>query len=61
MKLNLLKHSRPDFSNSDKKLSKMAYGATEGHVKSLLCTMVDLLETSKHVILHHPHFNNDEI
>jgi hypothetical protein len=37
--LDLVKHSRPDISNSVRELSKVADGATEGHFKALSQTI----------------------
>jgi hypothetical protein len=36
MLLYLVKHSRPDISNTTRELSKVGHGATEAHWKQLL-------------------------
>jgi hypothetical protein len=59
MLLYLVKHSRPDNSNSDRELSKVADGATEGHFKALLRTIKYVLVTEDHGLLLQPQLNND--
>jgi hypothetical protein len=48
MLLYLVKHSRPDISNSVRELSKVADGATEGHFKALLSTVKYFMDTVVH-------------
>jgi hypothetical protein len=45
MLLYLVKHSRPNISNSVREISKVADGVTEGHVKALLRTIKYVLGT----------------
>jgi hypothetical protein len=59
MLLYLVKHSCPDISNSFRELSKVAVGATEAHVKTLLRTIKYELGTEDHCLLLEPKFNND--
>jgi hypothetical protein len=45
MLLYLVKHSRPDISNSARELSKVADGTTDGHIKAHLRTIKYVLGT----------------
>ena len=46
MLLYLVKYSRPDLSNSMRELLKVMRDTTESHLKSLLCTIKFVLDTS---------------
>jgi hypothetical protein len=59
MLLYLVKHSRPDISNSVRELSKVADGATKTHFKALLCTVNYVIDTEERGLLIRPKFNND--
>jgi hypothetical protein len=59
MLLYLVKHSRPDISNSIRELSKVADGATEAHYKALLRTIKYVIDTEELGLLIQPKFNND--
>jgi hypothetical protein len=59
MLLYLVKHSRPEISNSVRELSNVADGATEAHFKPLLRTIKYVLGTEDHGLLLQPSFNND--
>jgi hypothetical protein len=48
MLLYLVKHPRPDISNSVREFSKVADGATEDHFKALLRTIKYVLGTEAH-------------
>jgi hypothetical protein len=58
MLLYLVKHSRPDNSNSVRELPKVADGATEGHFKALLRTNKYVLGTEHHGLLLQPQLKN---
>ena len=47
MLLYLLKHSRPDLSNSVRELSKVMDGATEGHMKAMYRVVKYVLDTKE--------------
>jgi hypothetical protein len=55
----LVKHSRPDISNSVRELSKVADGATEGHFKALLRTVKYVMDTEDLGLLLQPKLNQD--
>jgi hypothetical protein len=59
MLLYLVKHSRPDFSNSVVELSKVADGATEVHFKAVLRTVKYVIDTEHLGSLLQPRFNED--
>jgi hypothetical protein len=59
MLLYLVKHSRPDISNSVTELSKVAEGATEAHFKALLRTVKYVIDTEHLGLLLQPNFNED--
>jgi hypothetical protein len=59
MLLYLVKHSRPDISNSIRELSKVADGATEGHFKALLRTVKYVMDTEDLGLLLQPKLNQD--
>jgi hypothetical protein len=48
MLLYLVKLSCPDIFNSVRELSKVAVGATDGHFKALLSTIMFVLGTEDH-------------
>jgi hypothetical protein len=50
----LVKHSLPELSKSDRELSKVADGATEGHFKSLVRTINYVLGIEDLVLLLQP-------
>jgi hypothetical protein len=55
----LVKHSRPDISNSVRELSKVADGATEAHFKALLRTVKNVIDTEHLGLLLQPKLNED--
>jgi hypothetical protein len=57
--LHLVKHLRPDISNSVRDLSKVADGAIEGYFTALLRTLKYVLGTEDHGLLLQPKFYND--
>ena len=59
MLLYLLKHSRPDLSNSIRELSKVMDGATKGHLKSMHRVVKYVLDT-KNWRLKMNTVNNDD-
>jgi hypothetical protein len=59
MLLYLVKHSRPDISNSVREFSKVADGATEVHFKELLRTVKYVIDTEHLGLLLQPEMNED--
>jgi hypothetical protein len=59
MLLYLVKHSRPDISNSVRELSKVADGANEAQFKALLRTVKYVIDTEEIGLLFQPKLNND--
>jgi hypothetical protein len=59
MLLYLVKHSRPDISNSVRELLKVADGATEVHFKALLCKIKYVIDAEELGLLIQPKFNNN--
>jgi hypothetical protein len=59
MLLYLVKHLRPDISNSVRELSKVEDGATKAHFKALLRTAKYVIDTEELGLLIQPKFNND--
>jgi hypothetical protein len=55
----LVKHSRPDISNSVRELSKVADGATEAHFKAFQRTVKYVIDTEHLGLLLHPKLNED--
>jgi hypothetical protein len=59
MLLYLVKHLRPDISNSVRELLKLADGRTEAHFKALLRTVKYVIVTEELGLLIQPKFNNN--
>jgi hypothetical protein len=59
--LYLVKHSRPDISNSVRALSKVADVATEAHFKALLRTDKYVIDTEHLGLLLQSKMNNDSL
>jgi hypothetical protein len=55
----LIKHSRPDISNSQTELSKVADVATEAHFFALLCTVKYVIDTENLSLLRQPKLDID--
>jgi hypothetical protein len=58
MLLYLVKHSRPDISNAVRELTKVLYGATNAHWKSLIRTIMFVLDTRLYALRLSPFTRN---
>jgi hypothetical protein len=59
MLLYLVKHSRPDITNSVQELLKVDDGATEAHFKALFSTVKYVMDTGNLGLLLQPRLNQD--